>query len=478
MKSKALAIAAGVAMVLTVGLLVGCRKPRTARVIARVAAAEAALDYTPPPEPHFSAEFVRNYLPMIRQMIDPQVEKVTGDVYVAMGYALGNVIMVRTDEGLVVLDGSDNKEVAERIMADFRKITDLPVRYLILTHFHPDHTGGAAAFAGPGVEIISTEDFQYWIDYQNNLLAEHHRRSRTAQSGNAAPGYGFEVPIIKRSPVQVDRQQKPDVPTPTITFRDSYSFSLGGKRFELFHTWGETEDHLAVWMPDEKILFPADLYYHSFPNLSTPMLEARPVQGWIESLDRFIGLNAEIMVPSHSWPIKGAAVVREHLTNYRDAVKWVHDETVRCINEGKTADEAVAEVRLPERLAKLDYLQGNYGRVDWSVRGIYHGYKGWYDGRGTGLYPLPPGPRSRELVALAGGADRVLARAIELQKDGQHQLCLELCDVVIAANPDDKLARRVKAESLKQLAFAIPNLNSFGFYRSAYALEMEAAGGR
>jgi alkyl sulfatase BDS1-like metallo-beta-lactamase superfamily hydrolase len=478
MKGKLPAFAAGMVLGLTVWLLGGCLKPKAPRVTVRepATAAEAVIAYTPPPEPHFSAEFVTNYLPMIRQMINPKVEKVSEDVYVAMGYALGNVVMIRTDEGLVIIDGSDNVEVAGKILADFRKITPLPVRYLILTHFHPDHTGGARAFAGPGVEVIATQDFLSWINYQNELLAEHHRRSRTIQSGNAAPEYAFAVPLLGRSPVQVDRQKKPDVPAPTIVFKDSYAFTLGGKRFELFHTRGETEDHLAVWMPDEKILFPADLYYHSFPNLSTPMLEARPVQGWIDSLTRFIGLGAEIMVPQHTWPIKGAATVREHLVNYRDAVEFVHRETVRCINEGKTADEAVAEVKLPERLAKLPYLQENYGRVEWSVRGLYHGYKGWYDGRGTGLYPLPPARRDRELVALAGGANNILARAIELQKAGEHQLCLELCDVVIQANPDDRLAHRVKAESLKQLAFSIPNLNTFGFYRSAYAIEMEAAG--
>ena len=67
-------------------------------------------------------------------------------------------------------------------------------------------------------------------------------------------------------------------------------------------------------------------------------------------------------------PGKGAAVVREHLTNYRDAVEYVHRETVRCINEGKTVDEAVAEIHLPERLARLDYLQENYGKVEWCGR--------------------------------------------------------------------------------------------------------------
>jgi len=127
-------------------------------------------------------------------------------------------------------------------------------------------------------------------------------------------------------------------------------------------------------------------------------------------------------------------------------------------------------------LASMKQLEEGYGRVDWSVRGIYQGETGWYDGRGTQLNPLPPGYRARELIALAGGADKILARAIDLQKMGEHQLVCELCDVVLEANSEDKLAHIIKANSLEYLAYATGNLNMFGFYRSAASLERKSAG--
>ena len=80
------------------------------------------------------------------------------------------------------------------------------------------------------------------------------------------------------------------------------------------------------------------------------------------------------------------------------------------------------------------------------------------------------------IVALAGGADKILARAIDPQKKGEHQLVCELCDVVLEANSEDKLAYIVKANSLEYLAYASGNLNMFGFYRSAASLERQAAG--
>ena len=97
------------------------------------------------------------------------------------------------------------------------------------------------------------------------------------------------------------------------------------------------------------------------------------------------------------------------------------------------------------------------------MRGIYRGLTGWYDGRGTGLNPLLPREFcAREMVHLAGGADKLLARAIDLQREGQHQLACELCDVVIEANPQDRVARVVKANSLDYLGYQSGNLNMFG----------------
>jgi alkyl sulfatase BDS1-like metallo-beta-lactamase superfamily hydrolase len=114
--------------------------------------------------------------------------------------------------------------------------------------------------------------------------------------------------------------------------------------------------------------------------------------------------------------------------------------------------------------------------VDWSVRGIYQGEIGWYDGHGTGLNPLPPEHLARELIKLTGGADKLLVRAMELQKVGEHQMVCEMCDAVIRANPKDRLARVIKSNSLDYLAITSGNLNMFGFYRSAAAMERQAAG--
>jgi alkyl sulfatase BDS1-like metallo-beta-lactamase superfamily hydrolase len=431
---------------------------------------ESTLAYTPPPPPKIALEALKD-LSELKKAMTPKVEKITGDIYLASGFALGSVQMVITDEGLVIIDTTESEEAAREIFAKFREITNQPVRYVIYTHGHLDHVCGTPVFMEEGTEVIATKDLERFMQRDFQELHEFHVRSRRNQSGDLAQEYSRKLPVksLFRGISGLER-----LVWPTITFDREYSFELGGKAFELLHTSGETPDHLMVWMPEERALFCGDLYYASFPNLSTPMLEPRPVKGWVESLDRMIEMEPAYLIPGHTPAIMGAENVRDVLTHYSRAILHVYERTVECINEGKTVEQAVQTVRLPEDLAGLPYLRELYGRVDWSVRGIYQGLTGWYDGHGTDLAPLAPGCRARETVALTGGADRILARAIELQKNGEHQLTIELCDIVIDANPEDKLARTIKANSLEALAFTGGNLNMFGFYRSAAALERQA----
>jgi len=447
---------------------------RDTRTLVREPAvpAEATLAYTPAPPPPIPAAVLVK-LARARAMMTPRVEQITEHIYQARGFALGNVQMVVTDEGLVIIDTTESPDAAREILKRFREITDRPVRVVVYTHGHLDHVLGTGVFLEEGTEVVSTRELVDFVEKDFVELREFHVRSRLNQAGLLAPAYARPLPLpaLFRGLDSLDGLVRP-----TVTFEGAHSFVLGGRTFELYQTRGETPDHLMVWLPEGRVLFCGDLYYESFPNLSSPMLEPRPVKGWAESLERMLALEPEILVPGHTAPVMGRREVRQRLENYRRAILHVYEETVRHINRGTPVEQAAAAVRLPPDLEGLDYLQEMYGRVDWSVRGIYREKTGWYDGRGTGLAPLPPAHLARELVGLAGGANNLLARAVMLQQGGEHQLAVELCDVAIEANPGDKLARVVKAASLDALALTSGNLNMFGFYHSAAALERQAAG--
>src|SRR5260370_42594893 len=90
-------------------------------------------------------------------------------------------------------------------------------------------------------------------------------------------------------------------------------------------------------------------------------------------------LHPEYLVPSHTRPQVGAEAIDTLLRNYARAIRFVHDETVKRINQGLPLERIRAEVKLPEDLAKLPYLQPGYGTGRWSVNGIYKQYTDWYD---------------------------------------------------------------------------------------------------
>jgi len=446
-------------------------KPKTV-VREPLAPGESRIEYKIPPAPRINlsvAEALLSWRPMIGRVV-----KITDGVYFARGFALANVAMVVTDEGVVIVDTTESTDAAKEILSKFRQITDKPVRYLIYTHGHGDHTQGSSVFYQPGVDVIAAKEFVDFVQFETGLIGPYLRMARNTQSGKAAPDYAR----VKMPVKTVLRQEvgTPEIVMPTITFEGHYEFTLGGVEFQLFQGPGETPDALFIWLPQKQVLICGDNYYTSFPNLSSPMLGPRPIKGWYESLEKMIALKPQYLVPGHSEEVMGEKAVMDTLTNYRDAIKSVFDQTITCINQGKTADEAAQIVKLAPELAKHRYLHEYYGRVDWGVRGIYEGSIGWYEHDGTSLVPLPRSFKARELVTLAGGADKILARAIELQKEKEDQLAVELCDVVMEANPADKTAHLIKAVSLERMATQADNINKFGFYFSASQKEFEAAG--
>jgi alkyl sulfatase BDS1-like metallo-beta-lactamase superfamily hydrolase len=186
----------------------------------------------------------------------------------------------------------------------------------------------------------------------------------------------------------------------TTLFDDKYEFTLGGVKFELLHTPGETPDHLTVWVPKYKAAFIGDNYYESFPNIYT--LRGTPPRWaleYVSSLNRVMSLDPELVMPSHGPPITGSTEIKAKLTRYRDAIQYVHDETVKGMNLGKDVFTLMREIKLPAELR----MGESYGTVAWTVRGIYEGYAGWFDGNPSTMYEKPAAAVYPDLVKLAGG---------------------------------------------------------------------------
>jgi len=391
----------------------------------------------------------------------PELIRVNDYVYCATGYALGNVIFILTGRSVVVVDTTEGQAPARAAFDEFRKISTLPVSYIIYTHHHGDHINGAKVFAGPETKVIAQRNHIEEMRKYRLMQAYNRRLNQVQWAAHVDRGQrGTTLGVDLLHP------GASGYIAPTITFDEEYKFTEGGVRFELYHTEGETVDHLMVWLPDFATLLPGDLFYWSFPMLASPGKPDRPVLEWAASLDRMRQLHPAYLVGSHSRPLTGRDEIDAALANYARAIRYVHDETVKRINEGEPLYQIQQEVRLPADLAALPYLQPVYGTVPWAVNGVFRQYTGWYDFDPAHLNPGDPASLDRALVEAAGGATHIVERARRASAAGQLELALELVEVALAADPDAS-AYRLRAKILEKMAAHTTNGVARNIYREA-----------
>lgn len=398
----------------------------------------------------------------------PRVEKITDRVWVAIGYDLANVVLIHTDDGNVIVDTAMSPARAEEIKKAFaEQAPPGPVKAIIYTHSHIDHIGGASAWVEKGTQIWANEAFVDHFLKQYGMFMDTEKSRGFRQFGKDVPIDLLPCSAIGRR-LDFEAALKNGVRLPTHTFSGSKTLDIGGVKIELIEAYGETHDQLNVWLPGEDTLICADDFYWTFPNLYTIRgTSPRPVDKWIESLDKMRRLQPEWLVPTHTIPIHGKEKIQQALTDYRDAIQWVRDEVVRGANAGKDIETIAETVKLPPHLAGKRYLKQLYGQVDWSVRAIYTNALGWFDGSPEKLYPMDHNEAAKREVTLLGGAEKVMQLAEgALEMDDPRwavHLLTKLDDSgLVSGKTQDKLNRKL-AEGYQEIAEDVYNTNGRGY---------------
>ncbi|MHC4106158.1 MAG: MBL fold metallo-hydrolase, partial [Planctomycetota bacterium] len=327
---------------------------------------------------------------------DQEVIKVMDGVYTAVGYSVQPVSMIIGKDGIIIVDTGMDTISAEQVLADFRRITDKPIKAIILTHSHGDHTGGVPVFADKDHPPI-------WA--RSNFGSESKPLNAAGLTINNVRGArqgGFKLPPEKRINNGVAKAYWPkrggavfhssDKIGPTHTFSASRKkLDIAGVKLELVAVNGETADALYVWLPEKRVLFAGDNFYKSWPNLyAIRGTMYRDVRAWADAVDKMLQEKPEFLVPGHTRPVIGKEKIAEMLMDYRDAIRFVFNKTIEGMNKGMTPDELVDYVKLPERFVDKDYLREYYGNMQWAVRQIFNAHLGWFDGNPSNLFPLNP----------------------------------------------------------------------------------------
>lgn len=392
-------------------------------------------------------------------------EVVPGTIFHVMGYGHSNASFIIANESVIVIDTLDTDARGANLAAIIAEKTDKPVKTIIYTHGHPDHRSGASAFAGSDPEIIAFAPVTLPLRRSEKLANIQDRRGIRQFGYELTDEEAISQGIGIREGFTGGEDVRKPLPPTTVYAEDEVGLDIDGVQLTLCAAPGETEDQIFIWIDEHKTLFCADNYFGCWPNLyAIRGGQYRDVATWVESLDKMLQYPAESMLPGHTHPIMGRHAVTEVLTNFRDAVDYVLTETLACMNQGLGIEETVARVRLPERYSQLPYLQEHYGTVAWSVRSIYTGYLGWFDGNPTHLNPLPPRERATRMIDQMGGRDAVTSAVITALDAGDTQWALELADLLLVLNPDQEEVRRAKAQGLMTLARQETSANGRHYY--------------
>jgi alkyl sulfatase BDS1-like metallo-beta-lactamase superfamily hydrolase len=364
-----------------------------------------------------------------------EVKQLADGIYQATGIA--NAHMITTDDGNVLFDSGIAIQAAKQLRL-MKEKSDAPVTHIILSHSHADHIGGAKFWREDETEVLVHREFVEEQRYLKSLGNYQWQRNRVL------------FPWMPESPPTAELLSYGGIePTLLVDERD-YKFSQGGVDFEVLSTPGaEGADNISLWLPQQKILFSGDFFgplFPQFPNVFTMRGEKvrKPVE-YIHSLNKLLALDAEMIVPSHHSPIKGGDNIRMALTKIRDAVQYVHDETIRGMNEGKTVYELMKEIQLPPELE----LTQEHGKVSWAVKSIWEYYMGWFHFESTTeLFPVPARDVYAEVAAMAGNETLVTAAQAHFQQ-GEPEKALHLLEMVLAAEPANRSALETRLSILE-----------------------------
>ncbi len=372
---------------------------------------------------------------LAQPMPERAVVEVADGVFAATGYASNNMGFVVTAAGIVVIDTGMTPELGQAFLEDIRRHSSQPIRYVIFTHYHYDHVDGASAFQAPGVEFVAQENLVWNL---KNLKELEHVNQQVL-------GEVREAPVVY----------------PDITYADSHTLELGGRKIRLYHAMGETSDATLVEVADAGVLFIGDL---NNANLGSPVMPEGYAEGFVAAVDRIELLDPQILVPGHG---RLEDTTLESLQAMREVTVWLIARVRELVGQGLNREQTLAAVTMPAEFSADPLLTSMFTACrETYVNRLYKNYTGYYSSNPVTFRPAPAAKRNALFAEIAGGNSLLLAKAQNLSDNMEHQLALELLDIVVANEPDNLAARELMASTYMSLARGNPDLN--WYQRAAY----------
>ncbi|WP_301122688.1 alkyl/aryl-sulfatase [Mycolicibacterium fortuitum] len=403
--------------------------------------------------------------------------EVVPGIYQVRGLDISNISFIEGDSGVIVIDPLISTEVAAAAIGLYREHRgDRPVVAVIYTHSHGDHFGGVLGVTSQAdvdagkVAVLAPEGF---VEHavQENVYAG------TAMTRRATYMYGTRLDRGPQGQVGCGLGQNTSTGevaliVPTIDIRRTgETHTIDGVEIEFQMAPGtEAPAEMHFYFPKFRALCMAENATHNLHNLLTLRgALVRDPHGWAgyltEAIDTFAD-RADVVFASHHWPTWGRERIVEFLSLQRDLYAYLHDQTLRQLNQGYTGVEIAEQFQLPPALEQAWHAHGYYGSVNHNVKAIYQRYMGWFDGNPGRLWPHPPEALAPRYVEAMGGIDRVVELARKAFDEGDFRWAATLLDHVMFTDADHAAARALYADTFEQLAYGAENATWRNFFLS------------
>ena len=390
--------------------------------------------------------------------------QVAEGIWQVRGFDVSNMTVIAGKTGWIVVDPLTNRETAAAALELVnQRLGARPVVAVIYSHSHADHFGGVRGIvseadvkAGKAV-IIAPAKFMEETASENIMAgAAMSRRANYQFGAGLTPGAqgqmgsgigmgvaGGEITLI--------------APTDIIG-KTGETRTVDGVALEFQIVSGsEAPSELNLYIVPARVFLSAEMSTCSLHNILTPRgAKVRDTHAWAGYLDealRIYGNRSDVIISSHCWPRYGSAEVSSMLASQRDNYRYLHDQTVRRMNQGETPVEVAEELVQPPELAGQWFNHGYYGTYSHNSKAIYQFYLGWYDAVPANLNPWPPVVRARKYVAAMGGAKKVIGLARTAMSTGDYRWSSDLLNQLVFADPANLQARALLADSYEQQGY-------------------------
>ncbi|MER6508826.1 alkyl sulfatase dimerization domain-containing protein [Nonomuraea sp. NPDC001636] len=400
--------------------------------------------------------------------------EVTDGIYQVRGLDLSNMTLVEGDSGVIVIDPLVSAECAAAALGLYRDHRgDRPVTGVVYTHSHVDHFGGVRGVTDGNVPIVAPAGFMEHAVAENVYAGNAMNRRALYMYGQLLPrspegqlGCGLGMGTSRGTVSLIP-------PTLDVT-RTGQEETIDGVRVVFQLTPGtEAPAEMNFLFPDHRALCLAENATHNLHNVLTLRgAVVRDARVWARYLTEAVELfadRADVAFASHHWPTWGRDNIVTFLSQQRDLYAYLHDQTLRLLNQGLTGPEIAEVMQVPPALEQVWHTHGYYGSVSHNVKAVYQRYLGWFDGNPAHLWEHPPVELARRYVESFGGTSAVVALAGRYAEEGDLRFAATLLNHAVYADGNDASARRLLAQVYTRLGQGAENATWRNFYLTGAA---------